>query len=55
MRMLTLDGRPTREAALEDPAGFVAGLEGPVIADLPGYYCGYARLGWTSQSRHLDR
>lgn len=29
----TLDDRPTREAALADPIGFVAGLEGPVFID----------------------
>lgn len=33
MRALTLDDRPTREAALQDPAGFVAGLDGPVLID----------------------
>jgi uncharacterized protein len=33
MRTLTLDDDPTREAALEDPAGFIAGLDGPVLID----------------------
>ena len=33
MRALTLDDRPTREAALQDPAGFVAGINGPVLID----------------------
>jgi uncharacterized protein len=33
MRALTLDDRPTREAALQDPAGFVAGIDGPVLID----------------------
>jgi len=33
MRTLTLDDGPTREAALGDPAGFIAGLEGPTMID----------------------
>lgn len=33
MRSLTLDDAPTREAALRDPAGFVAGLDTPVLID----------------------
>jgi predicted AAA+ superfamily ATPase len=33
MRSLTLDDGPTREAALRDPAGFVAGLDAPVLID----------------------
>jgi predicted AAA+ superfamily ATPase len=33
MRTLTLDNGPTREAALRDPAGFIAGLDGPVLID----------------------
>lgn len=33
MRTLTLDSSPTREAALQDPAGFIAGLDGPVLID----------------------
>ncbi len=33
MRTLTLDDGPTREAALQDPAGFTAGLEGPTMID----------------------
>ncbi len=33
MWTLTLDDRPTREAALQDPAGFIAGLEAPTMID----------------------
>lgn len=33
MRSLTLDDGPTRDAAERDPAGFVAGLDGPVLID----------------------
>lgn len=33
MRSLTLDDGPTREAALRDPTGFIAGLDGPVLID----------------------
>ncbi len=33
MRALTLDDGPTREAALGDPAGFLAGVDGPVLID----------------------
>ena len=33
MRTLTLDDGPTREAALEDPTGFLAGLDTPVLID----------------------
>jgi predicted AAA+ superfamily ATPase len=33
MRTLTLDDGPTREAALQDPAGFIAGLDAPVLID----------------------
>jgi predicted AAA+ superfamily ATPase len=33
MRTLTLDDDPTREAALGDPAGFIAGLHAPVLID----------------------
>jgi len=33
MRALTLDDSQTREAALQDPAGFIAGLDGPVLID----------------------
>ncbi len=33
MQMVTLDDTPTRRAALEDPAGFLAGLAGPVLID----------------------
>ena len=33
MRTLTLDDQPTRRAALEDPAGFLAGLDTPVLID----------------------
>jgi uncharacterized protein len=33
MRALTLDDGQTREAALQDPAGFIAGLDGPVLID----------------------
>ena len=31
--MLTLDDQATREAAIDDPTGFVAGLEPPVVID----------------------
>lgn len=31
--MLTLDDKATREAAIDDPTGFVAGLETPVVID----------------------
>ena len=33
MTAVTLDDRATREAASSDPAGFIAGLEGPVFID----------------------
>jgi uncharacterized protein len=33
MRALTLDDSQTREAALQDPAGFIAGLDEPVLID----------------------
>jgi len=33
MQTLTLDDRPTRTAAREDPTGFLAGLDGPVLID----------------------
>jgi uncharacterized protein len=33
MRTLTLDDEPTRQAALQDPAGFIAGLDAPVLID----------------------
>ncbi len=33
MQSLTLDDRPTREAALRDPAGFIATLDAPVLID----------------------
>lgn len=33
MRTLTLDDAQTRAGALQDPAGFIAGLEGPVLID----------------------
>ena len=33
MRYLTLDDRATREAAGDDPAGFVTGLDGPAVID----------------------
>ncbi len=33
MRSYTLDDRATRQAALDDPAGFVAGLGGPAFID----------------------
>ena len=33
MRSLTLDDAPTRDAAERDPAGFIAGLDGPVLID----------------------
>src|SRR4051812_19170329 len=33
MAMFTLDDRVTREAAIADPAGFVAALEGPAFID----------------------
>jgi predicted AAA+ superfamily ATPase len=33
MRFLTLDDRAAREAANDDPAGFVAGLGGPAVID----------------------
>jgi uncharacterized protein len=33
MRALTLDDQATRDAAVSDPAGFVAGLAGPVLID----------------------
>lgn len=33
MRTLTLDDGQTRDAALQDPAGFIAGLGGPVLID----------------------
>ena len=33
MRTLTLDDDLTREAALQDPVGFIAGLDGPVLID----------------------
>jgi len=33
MRFFTLDDRATREAALSDPAGFVAGMNGPAFID----------------------
>jgi len=33
MRSLTLDDGPTRDAAARDPAGFIAGLDGPVLID----------------------
>lgn len=33
MRELSLDDRATREAANDDPAGFVAGLDGPTFID----------------------
>ncbi|MGZ8648873.1 MAG: hypothetical protein ACXW08_09630 [Solirubrobacteraceae bacterium] len=31
--VLTLDGQATRQAALGDPTGFVAGLRTPVVLD----------------------
>jgi len=33
MRFVTLDDRAAREAAGDDPAGFVAGLGGPAVID----------------------
>jgi uncharacterized protein len=33
MQIVTLDDTPTRQAALEDPAGFLAGLATPVLID----------------------
>lgn len=33
MQIVTLDDTPTRRAALDDPAGFIAGLSSPVLID----------------------